>query len=726
MVTKSLKPSPDDGGKAEAKVGLFVFTDKEDQLSLCGPIGKKGTEYCIKPYCSTKAHKDNRDKFPVPSTGLYVMHSHGKMLVQPYVPMKVVKFFLSSVNRVHHEEMTMSAALGFIHTMNKVYESGLDSDTKKEQVSFYVDSLMVNVEEGRPEGMSVTPVKSKSFSVSPLKKKSGDDLLGLKTEEEELSGMETAVMEEINCLKKETAYQQCVTAGLIGDHFGQPINVRIDGLTNEVEGISTSVVSLNRSHEEHKQKCKVSFEELKKQQGKQESRIGKVESNQQGTQQKYSKVEATFKTLLEAMEKLAKQQAAQAGASSTGGSSHGSVTNTTPTVDMTALEEEVEKLRTAQKEAASREESTKKEVEELKEAQAASDRRSGFISLEAGSIELESRADIRELVDGLPPNLAWLICCDPNSAIQRLIQDTVTDDEVRNQQIHESRTSMTDDETKFRASCSSIIPNCFFGVQDDTKPKIGRAELSAMKTFRMFDAGDGVHGIFNFVMKQLPRVKKDMDTTIGSLLAGHPELALIAKGNVRRSCTFIQDFFRFMRDQYNELLQKCYGEGPYTKAQKAEIWDLMLLMFRVVWDTLWETRQWAKSAHVKPATALEVYLESCLKTHMQMEIFIERGFIEHSGIFPKLTRHLFETTVSKEAFDALQTTLDTLVVEHNELKRKYDRLSTRITALEGRNGGGGGGGGGDDDAGGVKLSRSQRKKQRLALANAAKADEDSE
>ena len=253
----------------------------------------------------------------------------------------------------------------------------------------------------------------------------------------------------------------------------------------------------------------------------------------------------------------------------------------------------------------------------------------------------------------------------------------VTDDEVRNQQIHESRTSMTDDETKFRASCSSIIPNLFFGVQDDTKPKIGRPELSAMKTFRMFDAGDGVHGIFNFVMKQLPRVKKDMDTTIGSLLAGHPELALIAKGNVRRSCTFIQDFFRFMRDQYNELLQKCYGEGPYTKAQKAEIWDLMLLMFRVVWDTLWETRQWAKSAHVKPGTALEVYLESCLKTHMQMEIFVERGFIEHSGIFPKLTRHLFETTVSKEAFDAVQATLDTLVVEHNELKRKYDRLSTR-------------------------------------------------
>ena len=58
--------------------------------------------------------------------------------------------------------------------MNKVYESGLGSDAKREQVSYYVDSLMVNEEEGGPEGMSVTPVKSKSFSVSPLKQKSED------------------------------------------------------------------------------------------------------------------------------------------------------------------------------------------------------------------------------------------------------------------------------------------------------------------------------------------------------------------------------------------------------------------------------------------------------------------------------------------------------------------------------------------------------------------------
>eukprot|EP00984_Skeletonema_dohrnii_P030419 scaffold21882_cov157-Skeletonema_dohrnii-CCMP3373.AAC.1 len=144
-------------------------------------------------------------------------------------------------------------------------------------------------------------------------------------------------------------------------------------------------------------------------------------------------------------------------------------------------------------------------------------------------------------------------------------------------------------------------------------------------------------------------------------------------------------------------------------------------MLRVVFETLWETRQLAQNAHVDPEAAVFLYLEATLKTHMQMEVFIERGFIEHPGIFPKLTRHLFESTVSKDSFDALKARFDALVTETNENKRKIDQLYTRLNALEGH--GGGGGGDDDDDAAGV-LSKNQRKKARKAAARAAAKDEE--
>ena len=689
------------GVKPNAVVGLFVYTGRKGDPIVHGPIGK-GDKYCIDPFCEFDSHKDKARKNGNLPPGVYLMIDEKRILREPSLSIEKYQFFRRVLSKILNEDLPYAGAVGLFFALNSVFASGMPTKQKLAEASSYVDSLVDNMASGKPLGLTPTkPVIETEDDVNSLL----DDVEAEKT-------YRKRVMDDLEALKEFTQsikYEQGVTNGLLGTPLKAelPINSRLEDLTAGTERLSQELLSVQSDHSTLRNEFQSSLVTQDKRHGNHEQRLVTVESSTDGTASNVTKLSRGLKRMLEMVEQLANNKgptqrnvdASQQQASSS--SAH----STAPPVDLTPIQAQ---------------------LDDLGEALRAVQRRSDFISLESGTTEFYSRAELETVFDGMGIEKAlefcWLICSDPVTLIQRLMQDTVSGEQVRNEQIHEQKTGLSDNQTKFLIAVRCIIPEIFAGVAGRSTTT-GRMELTAISTHQKFDAGNGNDGVYNFIKKQLHGVKADLERLIDRNLAGHPELINIAKGNLKRSYTFVLDLLRFMNEQNSELLQKCYGEGPYTKAQKGDIWDLMLLLFRVVWETLWETRQVAQNAHTDPPTAALVYLESALKTHMEMEIFINKGFIEHPGIFPKLTRHLFESTVSKESFDALKAKFDNVESELQENKRKLDRLENRLDAYIR---GGGGGGGGDDDAGGnAVLSKTQRKKQRRALA-AAKAQEDAD
>lgn len=700
------------GVKPDAIVGLFVYTGRQGEPFICGPIGK-GAKFCVDPSCDVDSHKTKAKKNGLPPFGVYLMTDVHTILREPFLSIEKYQFFRRVLSNILNEDLPYAGAVGLIFALNSVFASGMPNKQKLAEASSYVESLVENMTSGKPRGLSPSkPVIETEDDVNSLL----DDVEAEKAYKKKVMGELEALQE----LKRSIRYEQGITNGLIGTPLQPelPINSRLDDLTSGTERLAQDLLSVKLDHSQLQTEFQSSLVTQDERHTNQDHRLIKVESSAQGAASNVTKLSKGLKKILTMVEQLASNQKLRNGVDgfprSAGPArqiedasqphSSSSAPSSAPAVDLTPLQ---------------------KQLDDLAEALRAVQRRSDYISLESGTTEFYSRAELGTVFEGMGIKEAlefiWLICSDPVNLIQRLMQDTVSGEQVRNEQIHEQKTGWSDNQTKFLIASRCIIPEIFAGGATSQSTATGRMELTAISTHLKFDGGNGNDGVYNFIKKQLNRVKGDLERLIDRNLAGHPELISLAKGNVKRSYTFVLDLLRFMNEQYSELLQKCYGEGPFTKAQKADIWDLMLLMFRVVWETLWETRQVAQNAHTDPSTAALVYLESALKTHMQMEIFMDKGFIEHSGIFPKLTRHLFESTVSKESFDSLKTRFDSVASELQETKRKLDRLETRLDAYIR---GGGGGGGGDDDAGGnAGLSKTQRKKMRKALA-AAKTQED--
>ena len=695
---KALKfPGPPSPGsvKPDPTVGLFFFTGKKGSPGVCGPVGNKG-EYCIKVSCTIKSHKSRRAKEGGPAAGLYIMTGDERMLLEPHVDKSTVQLFGDSVSRVLNTNLPLSGALGLMYTMNSVQASGLTVKDKKAQVFDYVESLCDTMDTGKPVGL--TPVKDRGDTTEEDQE--------MRNDEEADAAYKAKVLKDLKDLQKSVLYEQGVTNGMLGHtpKVVPPVNARLQRMTDETEKLTRGMSTVQANYAQ----LQAAFDETVLSHHSRlsscEKKLGRVESNTQGNSSSMSKMQRSFETLLTSMESLAQQVRSVQQRQPAPLPPQASFPLVAPLIDMTPLQTQIDALQ-----------------EELQRVQS----RDGYIMLESGAIRFENQKELAKVVGNVHHDLAYLFAPDPSIMLQRVTRESITDEQVRSEQIHEQKTGLSDDLTKLMIAYRSVIPSIFVGGSDTKGSTTARMELNAVNTPTKWDSGNGNDGINNLLRKQLSRVKADMERSIDLRLVGHPELSSLAKGNVKRSYNFLQDLLRFMNEQYRELLVKCYGEGPYTKTQKGDIWDLMLLMFRVVWETLWETRQLAQFAYAEPTTASVVYLETALKTHMQMEVFIERGFIEHAGIFPKLTRHLFETTVSKERFDALVQRFEAVVTELNETKRKYDSLNSRLNALEGR-GVGGGRGGGDDDAGAVRTSKNQRKKAKLAAAKAAAAKDGGE
>lgn len=263
-------------------------------------------------------------------------------------------------------------------------------------------------------------------------------------------------------------------------------------------------------------------------------------------------------------------------------------------------------------------------------------------------------------------------------------------------EVHAVKVGRSPAESTLAAGFQSMVPSCWTTA--------GSSELTKLKTFKQFDAEDGVSGVSPCVTTALREVRKAQQVKIDDELRLLPELKDLASYLLMSTCDFVQEWLQWAGNYYRALVT---NTGATTEAEKAACWKLTLSMIHTICEVLWEPRRPAQYAHTFPnRKKLVTYLTASLRTQVIMQEFRRTYFSEHPRIFPKLMNFIFGSHTPKIEFVALKERVQTLQDQMASLKRTQDSILTRLKAVERVNGLGGGGDGGGGGGGG----RNKKKK----------------
>ena len=228
----------------------------------------------------------------------------------------------------------------------------------------------------------------------------------------------------------------------------------------------------------------------------------------------------------------------------------------------------------------------------------------------------------------------------------------------------------------------------------------GSTDLSKIKTFKDFDAGNGVDGVANKVKNALREIRRADKIKIEDDLRDLPALRELALYMLNSTIDFLEELFNWAGAYYRTLVST---SGASTVPETNACWKLTSSMLSTMFDVIYEPRRPAHHAHTfPPRKKLVTYLVATLRTQMVMEELKRANFAEHPRIFPKLMKFIFESHTPRIEFVALKEQLQSVADSVVTLKRGHDNILARLKALErhckiGGGGGGGGAGGGVKD-----------------------------
>jgi len=290
-----------------------------------------------------------------------------------------------------------------------------------------------------------------------------------------------------------------------------------------------------------------------------------------------------------------------------------------------------------------------------------------------------------------------LLCQDPNQLLLEAESNgTMTREEFQQSEVHAKRVGRAAYDSTHATSAQSMLPSCLTIK--------GGNQLSKLKTYEDWDAGDGERGVGVVLQKALRDIRAQEQERVAGDLSNFPKLKELAMHFLNSTFDFLGTFFSWIGNYYRVMV---VNTGASSDKEKAECWKLVLTMIATVFEVLWETRRPAKNAYLAaPREALVTCLYSAARTQSIMKAFERNNFSEHPRIFPKLMTFIFESHTSKTEFMALKKAHGVTVNKVDTLQTKMDNVLNRLKQLE--RGGGGGGGGGDDGDGGKWKGRKDK------------------
>ena len=687
--------------------GPFIIYTGEDggPVVYCGPVGNTGGKLCFDPNCEVGAHKKKARIQAAPEPGAYVLtDSPGVALSAPHVLYADVLMLQDVFEELKAagRKLSKEHLIAIFQAMNTHCAAGTDITSIKEDLYAMMEALLGQ------NGVTATT----GGVMSPMK----PTVPGLKTtglDDSDLSSDEEEQLDSDVYRKQVLKDQENLKAGLrmIQGALGTPSG-EVGQVFNWMDGTAATMESMLKSLKEHKQKhaeSKANVEGLQRVSENHEQRLGTTEINVRSVCADVGTMQQNLGQVVTVVEELLIGPPVQPGAAAPApAGSAPAPAPTGPGFDTTVGDDN--QVTPAQFE------DVLHQIDELQAAQCE-------IKLDGGALRFSGAREVQSLLQGTPENAPY-VWHDILSLLARIMGSSVGVDEVQLTDIHQAKTNRPHAYSVFISAAKSMLPAIFLGSAKTEAAMSTRPTLNAISSYNKFNKRDGIGGLGTYIRKRLPLTRKSLESEIEAVLRGHPEAITLAKTLVSKSCYFIVCFLDFLDNQRTELLTNCYGEGPYSKEAEQEVWELCLLLALVMFETLWVTRADAEHGYESPAEANFIYLMAALKTHMEMEAFIARGFKEHPNIMPKLFQHIFQSFVSRSAHRRLEEECQRMKEKVDSNKRSLDSLSTRVAALERRGGGDGGPGG--PGAPGLSASQKKKQKQEQAKARAAKEAEDKE
>ena len=251
--------------------------------------------------------------------------------------------------------------------------------------------------------------------------------------------------------------------------------------------------------------------------------------------------------------------------------------------------------------------------------------------------------------------------------------------EFQDQELHESRVSRTNRQSKMVASFATTFPELF-----------GSEAFSKLATHADFNHGDGSVGMRFILLNGFKDERGALRAHIKVVLAAHPDAMKLANTILAETYSWVVWFVDAFESYYHSLVAKATGSATSTagapEAVKKSCWKRALDSLRTLFEELKEVRVKAASAHLCP-TVLEqnaLFLHCTFQELRIMRAFCEDDWYDYPAVRSGLVQHLYDTYQPRTGAD-LTSRVSSMENRQGQLRAD---LNTLRSARPGRGGGG--------------------------------------
>jgi hypothetical protein len=291
-----------------------------------------------------------------------------------------------------------------------------------------------------------------------------------------------------------------------------------------------------------------------------------------------------------------------------------------------------------------------------------------------GRFLFQSREDLRVwLLSHLPSNRFGLFL-DGVSIFDFLAQ-THMDSQENMAHLYNSQKNGFDTiyESKIISSMQNLFPNLF-----------GKSGADGMDTSKTLPGlqnsekwnSDGVTGLQLQVERELPNVDLQFRNAIASTFEDYHEARDLALELLYRSKKFALDLCNFMTRDVDFWKHKGYS--------KKSAWELTCLSVRRIFEDIHVVRVVGRDSRdlKNPALTATQIIWATLRSHLVMDEYSRRNFVEHPSISAVIARHLASHHIRPD--DTLEAKFRKLEETVSKVSARLDSVQSRLVILESR------------------------------------------
>ena len=278
------------------------------------------------------------------------------------------------------------------------------------------------------------------------------------------------------------------------------------------------------------------------------------------------------------------------------------------------------------------------------------------------------------VVDCVPPNIYFLFH-DPVTLLESISDAYTSKSDVMLEMHQGQKVGFSNEaEATIVASFKVLLPTVFSRSKDGAVPAAtGSHHLPAVRSYQAWNPHDGVTGVKQYIEKGLDDLRRTLGNDIDSYFVDNPEARMLALELLSLSCGFISEMCNWIDTFFHELVN-------LSGVTKEEAWQLIAACIKKFFEDFRTVRSPAANASSDKDVSSKCakYLWAVLQVHDLMKEYREKRFRGHPSIAPVVNFHVFQTRVTKVAFDELSAKMVALAAKFSG----FDSLQGRVAKLE--------------------------------------------